>query len=192
MLLIADYNEDKLLLSLAQGEMKSFEEIFNRHWSSLFDSAYRRLNNKEQCKDIVQDVFADLWIRRGTVQIENLGAYLHAAVRFQVFRLASRNRLTTFVELFETIASSPFGADNLLVDKELEDIAQSWIDSLPEKRRQIFLLHFRENLTTKEIAERLQISQKTAQNQLGRAAQYLRDQMIRSAAIFLYLGVLLK
>ena len=72
-------------------------------------------------------------------------------------------------------------------EKELEELAQSWIDALPEKRRKIFLLHFRENLSTKEIAEKLGITQKTVQNQLGTASQDFKDQMMGSALNLLFL-----
>ena len=182
-------NDIELLLSLKNGERSAFEEIFNRYWSSLFDAAYKRLKNKDQCKDIIQDVFADLWIRREKVRIENLEAYLHTAIRFQIFKLAARNKISpVFIELFESIASSPYHPDWALEEKELEELAQTWIDSLPEKRRIIFLLHFRENLSTKEIAEQLGITQKTVQNQLGTTSRDFKDQVIRSALILLYLN----
>jgi RNA polymerase sigma-70 factor (family 1) len=180
--------DTELLLALKNGEKSAFEEIFNRYWGSLFDAAYKRLKDKGQCKDIIQDVFADLWIRREKVQIENLSAYLHTAIRFQVLKLASRNKISpVFIELYESIASSPYHPGIELEEKELEGLAQAWIDSLPEKRRMIFQLHFRENLTTKEIAERLGISQKTVQNQLGTASRDFNDQLMGSALFLLYL-----
>lgn len=182
-------NDIELLLSLKNGERSAFEQIFNRYWSSLYDAAYKRLKDKGQCKDIIQDVFADLWIRREKVRIENLEAYLHTAIRFQIFKNASRNKISpVFIELYDSIASSPYHPGLELEEKELEELAQVWIDSLPEKRRKIFQLHFREHLSTKEIAEKLGISQKTVQNQLGTASRDFRDQVIGSALFLLYLN----
>lgn len=181
----------ELLLSLKNGDRSAFEEIFNRYWISLFEAAYKRLKDKDQCKDIIQDVFADLWIRREKVQIINLSAYLHTAIRFQIFKLASRNKIApVFIELFESIASSPYNPEKELEEKELEELAKAWIDSLPEKRRKIFLLYFRENFSTKEIAEKLGISQKTVQNQLGTASQDFKNQLIGSAIIVLLMNSL--
>lgn len=186
-------NDIELLLSLKNGKRSAFEEIFNRYWSSLFDAAYKRLKNKGQCKDILQDVFADLWIRREKIQIENLSAYLHTAIRFQVFKIASRNKISpVFIELYDSIAFSPYHPGLELEEKELEELAQAWIDSLPDKRRMIFQLHFRENLSTKEIAEKLGISQKTVQNQLGTASRDFKDQLMGSALILLYLNSLMQ
>ena len=182
-------NDIELLLSLKNGERSAFEQIFNRYWSSLYDAAYKRLKDKGQCKDIIQDVFADLWIRREKVRIENLEAYLHTAIRFQIFKNASRNKISpVFIELYDSIASSPYHPGLELEEKELEELAQVWIDSLPEKRRMIFQFHFREHLSTKEIAEKLGISQKTVQNQLGTASRDFRDQVIGSALFLLYLN----
>lgn len=182
-------NEIELLQSLSAGDRSSFEEIFNRYWGSLFDTAYKRLKDKDQCKDIIQDVFADLWTRREKVVIGNLSAYLHTAIRFQVFKLAAKNKVSPkFIELFESIASSPYHPEGELEEKEMEELAQAWIDSLPDKRRQIFLLYFRENQSTREIAEKLGITQKTVQNQLGSAIRDIKGQLIGSALILLLMN----
>lgn len=177
--------DPKLTALLSQGDRKAFGEIYHRYWAELFNSAYKRLKNREQCIDVVQDVFADLWKRRETVIIENYGAYLHAAVRYQVFRLAARKRIIpAFYELYDTIATSPFHADNDLNRKELEELTEVWLNSLPRKRKEIFLLQFRENLSTKEIADHLNISQKTVQNQLGLACRDFSHK-IKTYSLFL-------
>jgi RNA polymerase sigma-70 factor (ECF subfamily) len=72
------------------------------------------------------------------------------------------------------MAISSFNADGEVIDKELADLFNSWLNTLPEKRKLIFVMHFIDKLTTKEIAERLNISQKTVQNQLGSSVQDLR------------------
>lgn len=176
---LSAYDDKELLHLVSQSVPTAFEELYHRHWQSLFNSAYKRLKNIEQCKDLVQDVFTDLWIRRGKVEIENLNAYLHAAVRFQVYKkIAAGKIITAFFEAFETIATSPFEAEKNVAEKELAELAKAWVKSLPVKRKEIFLLHFVEKLTTQEIADRLNISQKTVQNQLGTAAKSLRGKII--------------
>ena len=168
-----------MLRLIAQDDIASFEQLYHRHWQSLFNAAYKRLKNIDQCKDIVQDVFTDLWLRRGKVEIENLDAYLHTAIRFQSYkRIAAGKTTAAFFEPFETISTSPFEAEKNVAEKELAELAKTWLASLPEKRKEIFLLHFVEHLSTQEIADRLNISQKTVQNQLGTAAKSLRGRII--------------
>ena len=171
----SSYDEKGLLRLVAQGDMSAFEELYHRYWQSLFNSAYKRLKNIDQSKDVVQDVFTDLWGRKGTVEIENPSAYLHTAVRFQVYKRIAEGKITSaFTEPFETIATSPFEAEKNVAEKELAELAKTWLDSLPGKRKEIFLLYFVGQLSTKEIADKLNISQKTVQNQLGTAAKSFR------------------
>jgi RNA polymerase sigma-70 factor (family 1) len=173
------YDDKALLRLMANDDMAAFEQLYHHLWQSLFNAAHKRLKNVEQSKDIVQDVFADLWLRRGKVEIENLPAYLNTAIRFQVYkRIAAEKSTAAFLEPFESIATSPFDAGKNIADKELAELAKTWFDTLPEKRKAIFLLHFVEKLSTQEIAERLHISQKTVQNQIGTAVKSLRRKII--------------
>ena len=175
---LSSYDEKELLRLVAQDDIPAFEELYHRHWQSLFNAAYKRLKNADQCKDVVQDVFTDLWVRRGKVKIENLNAYLHAAIRFQVYkRIAEGKSSAAFLKPFDIITTSPFEAEKNIAEKELAELAKAWLDSLPGKRKEIFLLFFVEQLSTKEIADKLGISQKTVQNQLGTATKSLRGRI---------------
>lgn len=169
------YTDTNLLELLAQHDRLAFDTLYDRYWELLYHAAYKRLKDKEQCRDIIQDVFVDLWCRRGQVKISNLKAYLLTAVRFQVYKVIAKEKAgPAFFELYETIASSSFGAEGNIMEKELLHYVKAWIDVLPEKKRRIFLLHTEEDLSTKEIADELSISQKTVQNQLGTTIQRLR------------------
>lgn len=169
-----NFTEKQLLLLMAEGDKESFSVIYRNYWHELYCEAYKRLGNKEQSEDIVEEIFISLWERRINLQIENLSAYLYTAVRYRVYNYVARNRITDkFYEPFETLVS-PSGADAIMIGKELEQLARIYIDALPKKRKKIFALYFDENLSTREIAEQLNISQKTVQNQLGTAMNGLR------------------
>jgi len=178
---------------LLQDDSIAFEEIFHRYWAPLLDTAYRRTKNLDQSKDIVQDVLTDLWQRRGKVNIENLGAYLNTAVRFQFFKLVSRKKSAPLIfELLDTITSLEYSAENNIQEKELQELLGEWLNTLPKKRKEIFILHYREDMTTKEIADHLNISQKTVQNQLGRATNDLHEKMVLSSVLFFAMSLLAK
>ena len=172
------YQDSELVHLLLQDDKNAFDELYRRYWSILFNAAYKRIRSIDLSKDITQEVFIDLWLRRGKVQIENIQAYLHTAVRFQVLKLISLEKLnTSFIEPFENMAISSLNADGEMIDKELFKLFETWLNTLPEKRKAIFVMHYMEKLSTKEIAERLDISQKTVQNQLGRSVQGLRSSL---------------
>jgi len=77
---------------LRQGDETAFDEIYLRYWKKFYNEAYKRLRNAELCEELVQDVFADLWIKRGHAAIENLEAYMSTAVRYQVFPIWLQRR----------------------------------------------------------------------------------------------------
>jgi len=186
-------SDKELLQLLLADDKQAFEEIYQRYWPLLFDSAYRRTKDIDQCKDIIQDVFADLWNRRGKINIENISAYLHTAVRYQVLKQFSTNKITpVFFELLDTLTSTQFSSDHELYEKELADLFDTWINCLPEKRKIIFQMHYRDMLSTNEIAEQLKISQKTVQNQLGIATRDIHDRLIMSACLLVSLHALIK
>jgi RNA polymerase sigma-70 factor (ECF subfamily) len=54
-------SDEQLFLLIKQGSSPAFDEIYNRYWYTLFNSAYKRLRDKEICSDVVQDIFTDLW-----------------------------------------------------------------------------------------------------------------------------------
>lgn len=172
------YHDSELVHLLLQDDKNAFDELYRRYWPILFNAAFKRLKSTDLSKDITQEVFIDLWLRRGRVQIENIQAYLLTAVRFQVLKLISREKHnTSFIEPFENMAVSSFNADGEIIDKELFHLFETWLNTLPDKRKAIFIMHYIEKFSTKEIAERLDISQKTVQNQLGNAVQGLRSSL---------------
>lgn len=162
-----NFRDSELLCLMAQDSQEAFERLYKCYWLEMYDSAYKRLKNKKQSEDIVQDVFLSLWLRRKNQNIDNLPAYLHTAVKFKVFNYVERNLShKSFYDPLIEIALSSNGTDGSLIEKELYNLLIAYINTLNEKKREIFRLHFLENKSTKEIAELLKIPRKTVQNQL--------------------------
>lgn len=178
---------DKELSELLRiGDQSAYTIIYERYWESLYRSAYKRLKNKEQCQDIIQIVLSDLWRRREEVIIEDLAAYLHTAIRFQVFKQISRKPASNkFLDEFDTLLTSPVQADDDLQEKEILSLVKLWINALPAKRRAIFLMYAEDELSTRQIAEKLGISQKTVQNQLNTAVINLRLRLAKVLSVAL-------
>lgn len=167
--------DHELCALLKLGDNDAYTIIYEKYWQSLFKTAYQRLKDKEQSQDIIQTVFSDLWRRREKVNIVSLSAYLYAAVRFQVFKKISRKpACSPFLDEFEILLISPVKADDALLERELLNLIRLWIEALPSKRKAIFLMYAEEELSTRQIAEKLGISQKTVQNQLNTTMINLR------------------
>ena len=184
-------DEQSLFALLRQGDESAFEQIYKLYWTQLFNTAYKRLPEKEKCKDIIQNVFTDLWNRRATLDLANPAAYLHTAVRFQVLKQISKNsKSSAFTATFETELISPLATDAEVLEKEVRVLIELFINALPQKRRDIFLMHYFKGLSTSQIATQLNVSQKTVQNQLTTASNALRlrlTQLLLSMLILMFL-----
>lgn len=186
------YGDEQLLAFLKEDSRAAFTLIYQKFWPSLYNSAFKRLRDEGLCKDVIQNVFADLWTRREELVIQNLSAYLHSAVRFQVFHQASKKTHTALFTDLEELLRSPFQSDSGLIDNELAKMVELWIMALPEKRRKIFLMHYFEELSTQEIADQLNISQKTVQNQLNTASTYIRARFAHLLTVSILLSFVVK
>jgi RNA polymerase sigma factor (sigma-70 family) len=171
---------------LQQGDENAFNEIYKRFWRKVYNESYKRLRDAELAEDIVQDVFADLWIKRYNRNIENLGSYLVVVTRYQVFMLYKKNNKQPFFETpLEHMASSSMSADSVYEAKELKNCINEWMNMQPEKRREVFRLKFIEEKSTREISEVLNISQKTVQNQFTTSIHSLRSALSKLLLLIL-------
>jgi len=181
-------DESFLFALLKQGDETAFEKIYKLYWVELYNAAYKRLPEKEKCQDIIQNIFADLWTRREEVDIDNPTAYLHTAVRFQVLKQITRTPKNSFISTqFEKELISPLATDSGLLEKEAKNLIELYIAALPEKRKNIFLMHFYEGLSTANIAFKLNVSRKTVQNQLTTASHGLRFKLTHMFLWFVFL-----
>nr|WP_162988805.1 sigma-70 family RNA polymerase sigma factor [Pedobacter schmidteae] len=168
-------NDVELSALIKAGDEAAFDETYRRYWKKLYSEAYKRLRNAELCEEVIQDVFADFWVKREEKQVLQLFPYLAASVRYQVFMLYKKGKsLPVFEEPLEHMAEESLQADSLFYEKELRECIDVWLALQPEKRREIFKMRFSDELSTREISEILGISQKTVQNQLLTATASLR------------------
>lgn len=171
--------DEQLLEYMSNGNRLAFDELYRRHWLSLYDNAYKRLENRQQAEDIVQEIFIRLWIRRQELAIKKVEAYLHTAVRYKVLTYFSRHKeASNFYEPFEATLTDTDTPEQHLIAKQSLELIYDYAETLSERKKQIFLLHIKNKLSSREIAEALGITQKSVQNQLGPALQGLRKSLI--------------
>jgi RNA polymerase sigma-70 factor (family 1) len=169
-------NELAVISALSKGSDEAFAFIYNRYWKTLYVTAMQRVQDEDQAKDIVQDVFVRLWEQREQLEINNLKAYLQTAVRNRVLNLVARKKVNdNYYKYLAGFSDVQSGPDEILRWEELLNRFTIMLARMPEKRREIFQLRFEEDMSTKHIANKLNITQKTVQNQLIKAVQYLKE-----------------
>lgn len=174
MALYDTYSDEQLLVMLRNDQDEAFVEIYNRYWDKLLAIGYNHARNKEMAEEIVQDVFLSLWNRRQEIEIDRLAAYLATAVKFAVFKTLSRENRRK-VLLAAQPAELPVSPDEAVIEaKFLKEYLDSVVAGLPEKCRLVFTYSREHQLSTKEIADTLQLSHKTVESHLTKALKTIR------------------
>ncbi|HEY5370893.1 MAG TPA: sigma-70 family RNA polymerase sigma factor [Hanamia sp.] len=164
-----------LLEKVKDGSKHAFNLLFEKYWEKAYSDAYKRLKNQEDAKDVVQEIFTKIWLKRQTQTIENFPAYLHVAIRNNVIKLLSKQKpFHPFFDILENIPQKNSSADSNLLWNEFLESYEALLQKMPPKRQEIFRLRYHENQTTSDISLQLGITRKTVQNQLGKAIQSLK------------------
>jgi RNA polymerase sigma-70 factor, ECF subfamily len=150
---------------------KTFENIFHQYYSPLCNYAARIIHDNDNAEDIVQALFIQLLEKNNLNSIQNKEAYLLRSVRFKCIDFLRRKKTTTSLEDLKEEASSEFYE---ISEEDIEPLFHYYAAKLPPKIREVFLLSRVSKLTYKEIAEELNLSQKTVENQMGSAMKKLR------------------
>jgi len=172
-------NDNVLLLEISKGSRIAFNVLYDKYWKKVYNLAYKRINDREIAEDITQDIFIQLWTRNADSIILDLPSYLNTAARNGVFkRLGKEGKYTELPDNVHEIENPLIGADSQILHKEFLDAFSELVDALPQQQRIIFKLRFNDNLTSQEIADKLQISPKTVRNHIGRALITLKSELV--------------
>ena len=172
--------DTELFAALRRGEPGALDELFRRHYVSLCRIALRLVNDPAGAEDVVQEVFTTLWTRRSQLpqELPGVAAYLRRSVRNRSLNyLRDQKRLPVDDgELPETAAADPRQQPGAVLEsEELQLRLHRAIDRLPERCRLVFVMAKVEEMSHAEIAEGLDISTKTVENQMTRAYKFLRE-----------------
>lgn len=176
---ITDFIEKEWLTALQQGSHSALEAIFDSYYRYLVVTAYKLIHDDQKAKDLVQDVFFNLWVKREEINIQgSLKSYLRrAVVNRTIDDIRKNKRMVREEEVSDhrqQISDSP-SADQILAAQDLQVTINKAIETLPDKCRTVFAMSRFENLSHKEIAEQLQISTKTIENQITKALKIIRQ-----------------
>lgn len=175
MTVYTELSDSELAVLLKEGAEAVYKEIYNRYWDKLYYIAHRMLKQQEAAEEVVQDVFVLLWKKRLTLDIHSLAVYLGAMVRYEVYRYLARDkREKTNAEDYQLGLIDEVSFDADLENKLLLEIITELSNQLPEKCRLVFQYVKLQDRPLKEVAEELNISQKTAESHLTKALKTIR------------------
>jgi RNA polymerase sigma-70 factor (family 1) len=177
---MAVYNklsDQELAVLLKKGDRNAFTEIFFRYHGALYIHAFRRLQDREECRDLVQELLTALWAKRDELELKHtLSGYLYMSVRNRIFDLLARKRVNdVYISSIQEYEVKGYNLTDALVRRnQLAAIIDKEISELPLRTREIFELSRKGFLSHKEIASRLNISEQTVKTTVNNALKILR------------------
>lgn len=166
-----------LIKCLSEGDERAFAEIYTRYKTVLFLHARRMLNEDEQARDIVQEIFTTLWIKKEELQIStSLKSYMFSSVKHKILNLLMHQKhVEKHMQLMLGIYNLGTASTDILIqEKELSQLIESEIKALPTRMREVFVLSRKEELSNRDIAQKMNISEETVKKQIFYALKILR------------------
>ena len=173
--MLTDY---QIVVALKTGEKDALEDLFRLYYNSLCGYAFTFMKEQAASEEIVQDLFCKLWEKRAMLEVTSLKSYLFRAVRnacmnqLKHIEVRELHKIETNVDDIDSVTP-----EILIESGEVEARIQKAITELPVERQKIFRMSRFEEMKYKEIAEELNLSVKTVENQMGKALKSLRIEL---------------
>lgn len=170
-----------LLARLKKGEMQAFDKVYEMYCHKLFSFVLKIVKNEADTDDIVQEAFVKVWESRHKLEdYQSLNSYIftiayNSSIDLLRKRISSHKYLEHLKKL--SVASQLPDSVNEVEYKEFISYVEKIISDLPERQKQVYLLHREQGLTYPEIADRLSISKNTVENHMGKALTSLRQKV---------------
>lgn len=168
-------------------DRRTLETIFREHHAQCLVFAVHYTGNEHDAEEVIQQVFLRLWEKRNTIEIAGVvRSYLFAAIRNTAI---SNWRKENVRQKKEDIAGTFRFTDPVVQSPvwELERLYQKALEVLPERCREVFILSRQEQLKYAEIAEVMNISIKTVENQMGKALKIMHRELREYLTSILFL-----
>ena len=183
-----DLLEQNLYVALKEGKETAFEMIFRTYYQPLCKYAYSFLNDKDEAEEVVQASFISIWEKRGELSIQtSLKSYLYRMVRNACLNVIKHEKVKQQHAQVQLAGGEPAqeSSSQPVLASELEQKIYESMKLLPEQCRLVFQLSRFEGLKYQEIADQLDISVKTVENQVGKALKIMRTQLKEYLPLFL-------
>ncbi len=171
---------EQLISTLKTGDLTVYEMLFRTYYQPLCNYAYTFVQDRDEAEEIVQSTFLNVWEKRENLAIHTgVKPYLYAMVRNACLNVLKHEKIKQRHAALEMAVAerSVESVARTVIASELETKIYQAMDKLPEQCRLIFKLSRFEELKYTEIAEQLEISIKTVENQMGKALRIMREQL---------------
>jgi RNA polymerase sigma-70 factor (ECF subfamily) len=172
-----DQTRDIPFERIKQGDMQAFEVLFRNEYAGLARFANKFVRDPDVAEEITQEIFLYLWEKRAQINLTgSLMSYLYSATKNKCINYLKLEypKYQKMVDIHESMVLTKGSEVNIDNQQEIKTLIDEAISLLPEKCKEIFMLSRYGGLTYEEIADDLEISKKTVENQMSIALKKLR------------------
>jgi RNA polymerase sigma-70 factor (ECF subfamily) len=176
-------DNSNLFDQIKKGHATAFDQLFREQHAFLCKTAYRLLGDTYAAEEVVQELFLEIWNKKEQLNIpKSISAYLRQATINKSYdflrkKIKEQENITYPAEAPIVPIDTEKESEAALETTALKRKIQQAIEQLPPRCKIIFKLNRFENLSYREIAEHLEISQNSVEKQISKALQILRKQV---------------
>lgn len=177
---IKNINDSDLARRIKYGEKDAYEELFERYAPKIYHFSLSYLKNDADAEELVQDVFLKIWEKREILDgAQNVKAYIFKIAINTIYDFIRRKNIERAFNDFAQINfnKSSNSTWDTVIFEEMQTTLNELVALMPEQRRRVFYLSKRKGLTNDEIAQKLDLSKRTVENQLYRAISFLKEHL---------------
>jgi len=174
------HRNNRLIERVKSGDVNAFDELFNAYSQKLYGFALRYLKSEADAEEVVQDLFLYLWKNRKDLRSDtNLQSYFFT-IAYNLIKKHFRKR-DYHQQFLDSCGSAVENSDRASYESvEYQSVLEQIdkvIDTLPPRRREIFIKSRKEGMNSNDIATELGLSRGTVDNQISEALKYIRTQL---------------
>ncbi len=169
--------DKELINKIKNGNEPAFDALFRKYYASLARFAMMFTKNEDNADEIVQSFFVRLWEQKEGLKINSsVKSYFYTSVRNTALNFLKKEKTRNIYQKKHEAESKNDILD--IENNKITKIYETAVNNLPERTKEVFVLSKNEGLTYKEIADYLQISAKTVENNMGIAFKKLREMLM--------------
>lgn len=175
----------KLAVRVKASDRDAFNSLFSMLWEPMYVYAASLVMNDSLAKDLVQEIWIDYWQRRESIEVDNIKSYLFKAIRYKCYNAL---RDAKFNKTQIEAANSVYVASETELEEDVLELSKRIdvsVSTLPQRCQEVFRLSRIHNISNKEIAQQLNISHRSVENQISFALRRLRKDLSIVKSMFL-------
>lgn len=186
------HSDNQLLQLVSQSDQQAFDELYERYFTRLFNYAYEKTGDRFLAQEVVQELFITIWQQRTRLAITGLAkSYIFTTAKHLIIdqyrREASRAHYTNTFVSRQSLSTNQ--TEEQVWANELERSYQEFLAQLPPKCQQAFILS-RQGYSNREIAQQMDITEKTVEQHISKALRLVRDWLPNYLMILLVLSLI--